>query len=67
MERTAVIPFESPCNMILGGMTGTGKTYFVYELLKHASVMFKTIARSIIYCFNVYQKPLFDQMKSEFI
>lgn len=27
--------------------------------------MFETAPESIIYCFNVYQKPLFDEMKTE--
>ena len=27
--------------------------------------MFESATKSVIYCFNVYQKPLFDQMKTE--
>lgn len=65
MDRAAVIPFQTPCNLIAVAATGGGKTQIVYQLLKHASLMFEVMPEAIIYCFNVYQQPLFDQMKSE--
>lgn len=65
MPRTAVIPFQTPSNIIVVASTGCGKTFLVYQLLQNASVMFETAPKSVIYCFNVYQKPLFDQMKTE--
>lgn len=65
MEEKPVIPFLTPSNIIVAARTGGGKTQLVYEILKKASVMFETAPQLIIYCFNVYQKPLFDQMKNE--
>ena len=65
MERKAVIPFLKPANIIVASRTGGGKTHLVYQILKHASAMFEILPERIIYCYNVYQTPLFDQMKKE--
>ena len=65
MSRTTIIPFQTPSNIIVAASTGCGKTHLVYQLLQNASVMFESAPKSVIYCFNVYQKPLFDQMKTE--
>ena len=65
MSRTTIIPFQTPSNIIVAASTGCGKTHLVYQLLQNASVMIESAPKSVIYCFNVYQKPLFDQMKTE--
>ena len=65
MSQTTIIPFQTPSNIIVAASTGCGKTHLVYQLLQNASVMFESAPKSVIYCFNVYQKPLFDQMKTE--
>ena len=64
MSRTRIIPFQTPSNIIVAASTGCGKTHLVYQPLQNASVMFESAPKSVIYCFNVYQKPLFDQMKN---
>lgn len=65
MEKKPVLQFLTPSNIIVAARTLGGKTFLVYQILKNASVMFETVPQLIIYCFNVYQKPLFDQMKNE--
>lgn len=66
MDVTSInLPFLAPSNIIVAAPTGGGKTRLVYELLNSASSMFETKPQSIIYCYNIYQKPLFDQMKRE--
>ena len=65
MDRKVVLPFKMPANILIAGRTGSGKTQLVYQILKHATLMFETEPQSIIYCYNVYQKPLFDEMKHD--
>ena len=48
----------------MAASTGCGKTHLVYQLLQNASLMFETAPKSVIYCFNVYQKPVLIQMKT---
>ena len=62
-EKVPVIPFHTPSNIIFVSRTLGGKTYLVNEILKNASKMFETVPKMIIYCYNIYQKPLFDEMK----
>ena len=64
-KRAPVFRFKTPSNILVSSTTGGGKTTLVYQILKNASVMFEVSPQAIIYCYNVYQKPLFDQMKSE--
>ena len=59
----SVLQFESPCNVIVSGMTGSGKTCFVNQLLKHANGVFKHRPTSIFYCQGVWQ-GLYDEMKA---
>ena len=59
----SVVKFESPCNVIVCGSTGSGKTYFIYELLKQVNGVFKHKPVTILYCQGVWQE-LYDDMKA---
>ena len=50
---TATIPFTAGGPMIISGPTGSGKTYFVYKLMKYH--MFTEKISTILYCYGVYQ------------
>ena len=63
--KGSVIPFNANSNIIMAAPTGGGKTEMTYKLLKNANIMFETPPELIIYCFNIYQSPLFDRMKVE--
>lgn len=57
-----VYPFK-PCSSIcLTGQTGSGKSQFVYKLLRNATEMYGgDPPEKIMYCFGIDQ-PLFDEM-----
>ena len=51
-----VFPFLPCSSMCVSEQTGSGKTRFVYELLKHLTDMYE-----ILYCYDIHQ-PLFDDI-----
>lgn len=60
----ALIKFECPSTCIIAGSSSSGKTTFLFRLLKNAKHMFEKVPKKIIYCYSTYQ-PLYDDMKSE--
>jgi adenylate kinase family enzyme len=61
-----MFPFEAPTTISISGTTGSGKTTWVFELLKHNSILFPNVSTGkILYCFGVWQN-LFDKMEEEF-
>ncbi len=63
-EQCVVIPFKSPSNIMVAGQTMSGKSEFIYELLKQADVMFEKSPSDIMLCYGVWQ-PLYDRMKQD--
>ena len=59
----SVLKFESPCNIITSGMSGSGKTCLFYELLKQVSGVFKDPSSSMFNCYGIWQR-LYDDMKA---
>jgi hypothetical protein len=60
-----IIQFKAPCTMMVAGATNSGKTRWVYRLLRNVSEMFTLPTQHILYCYGIYQSPLFDEMKRE--
>ena len=61
----ALVKFQSPCTWIVSGMTGSGKTTSLYNLLKSKDTMFEEPPQKIIYCYSVWTK-LFGDMEKNF-
>ena len=59
-----VIQFETPSNCIIAAPSSSGKTRFVFNILKNANLMFKNLPNNIDYCYSVKQ-GLFEQMERE--
>ena len=50
---------------MISGATGSGKTTWVYRLLRHLSAMYITEPPvAVMYCYGIHQ-PLFDEMERE--
>ena len=62
-EKEALVKFESPATMLISGMTGSGKTVALYQLLRHADGMFQIPPKRIIYHYGKWQH-LYDEMKA---
>ena len=54
--------FVHPANWIVSGMTGSGKTVWVYNLLSNKSELFTEPPVKILYCYSIWQ-PLFNTME----
>ena len=63
LERQALLPFQSPCSILLSGATQLGKTRFTYQLFQNANGMFENRPKKIIYAYGEYQQ-LYGQMES---
>ena len=60
----ALVKFESPSTWIISGMTGSGKSSWLYKLLKQKQAMFQDPPKKIIYCYSIWTK-LFDDMERD--
>ena len=59
-----IIPFQACSSMIIAAPSNSGKTTFVYNLLKTKNAFTKPVDK-ILYCYGIYQ-PLFDKFKKTF-
>ena len=58
-----IFPFLPCSSFVVLGQTSSGKTRFVYELLKHANVMFtEDPLDKILYVYGIYQE-LYREME----
>ena len=48
--------------MLLAGQSGSGKTFFLNNLLMHFDGMYEVAPVAILYCYSLWQ-PLFDEME----
>ena len=60
----ASVKFESPSTWITSGITGSGKTSWLYKLLKQKNLVFQEPPNKIIYCYSIWTK-LFDNMEKD--
>ncbi len=58
------IKFHHPFCMTIAGPTQSGKTYFVYNLLKKQQSFISPEPSKILYCYSIWQ-PLFNKMLVE--
>ena len=64
-ETNSLIPFHPCSSMCIAGCTGSGKTHWVFRLLKNLPAMYANDPpHSVLYCYGVYQ-PLFDDMEKQ--
>ena len=59
MEEIRIV---HPANWIISGMTGSGKTFWVYNLLLNKKHVFIKPPVKVLYCYSIWQ-PLFDEME----
>jgi hypothetical protein len=59
-----MFPFEGPSTLSVSGTTGSGKTSWIFKLLKNRDDMFTNSPHKILYCFGVWQK-LYDEMEKD--
>jgi hypothetical protein len=57
-----MFPFEGPSTFSVSGTTGSGKTSWIFKLLRHTDVMFSNPPKKILYAYGVWQS-LFDEME----
>ena len=61
---SVVLPFQSPCSILIVGSTKSGKTMLTFRIIKQCGAMFSVPPVKIVYCYSVYQE-LFDTMERE--
>ena len=59
-----VLPFQSPCSILIVGPTMAGKSMLTFRIIQQASAMFTVPPVKIVYCYSVHQE-LFDTMERE--
>jgi GTPase SAR1 family protein len=55
---------KHPSTIIIAGQSGSGKSYFTRELLKHKQTFTPTPPKRVIFVYKEWQ-PLYDKMKKE--
>lgn len=62
-QKDSAMKFKTPTSFAVIGGTMSGKTHFVWNLLKSGSEMFDVAPSKIIYCY-MEEQPIVDDMKS---
>lgn len=57
-------PFPECTSISVSGATCSGKTTWLYRLLRHKDEMFDSPPQKVLYCYGIYQ-PLFEVMEKE--
>lgn len=52
--------FKHPFTCLVAGPTQSGKTHFIFELLKNLHVLIEPVPTKIIWCYGEYQEKLDD-------
>ena len=57
-------PFPECTSIAVSGATCSGKTFWLYRLLRHKNEMFENPPEKVLYCYGIYQ-PLYETMEKE--
>ncbi len=60
----SIMKLESPSCWFISGPTGSGKSYFLSQLIRHRQKMFKHPPVAFHYAYKVYQPELFGEMQA---
>ena len=63
-DEAVPLPFEAASTACISGATKSGKTTWLFRLLKNKKVMFSEPVKKILYCYGIYQDT-FDAMKRD--
>lgn len=64
LEKESLLKFESPTSIFIAAPSGSGKTVFTKNILKHANGMFKSPISKIFFCYSMWQK-IYNEMENE--
>lgn len=53
---------QHPFTMLVSGPTGSGKSFFVKDLIQHKQDMFSTIPDKIVWFYGIYQS-MYDEIQ----
>ena len=59
-----MLKIKAASTIMVSGVSKSGKSYWLYQLLKNSDTMFEKPPNKITYYYNIYQ-DLFDRMKAE--
>ena len=62
-EHESVVKLESPCTIIVSGVSFSGKSTLIKKMLTRANGVFKVPPSKIIYCYSIWQEKLFEEIK----
>ena len=63
IPSVASLPLKPNSAILIAGSTGSGKTEWVYRLLRNADQMFEVPPTCILYCYATYQKRFDDMLR----
>ena len=63
-KEAVPLPFEAASTACVSGATKSGKSTWLFRLLRNKNVMFSEPVNKILYCYGIYQDT-FDSMKKE--
>ncbi|CAC5392216.1 unnamed protein product [Mytilus coruscus] len=64
LEEKALLPFHSPCSVLIVGPTQSGKTVLTFKIIKQSKEMFTSPPVKTVYCYSAYQ-DLFSKKEKE--
>ena len=56
--------FRHPFNMVVGGASGSGKTEWICNFLKHRTRLISPPVEHVLYCYGVYNNRVMDFQKT---
>lgn len=63
-EPESLVKITLPCNVVLSGQIGVGKSALVCRMLEHSEGLFTNPPDRVIYVYSIYQ-PLYDELEKK--